>query len=405
MLPKTPPRRRIPGLSPGRRSPPSSTTERVRGMVREHEEEERPFDPEKRGSWRGSSRELVVNPNQFHKDLEDLIVKRWGRTFDDPEEKLAEAKRILKEGGRHWDVMRDLDALLDTHGVESIPGMKADISYLNTGDTYEPTIMYSADENKYFVSDWGTLVEEASSTAEEDAWDEWLEAEVRSKLEEEFEARFPDDERSIDRAVTALEELDSGALKGKFWHALNDAGGEYVHESDGSVSIHKQDKAIQELAGQIAKGLTAVPEQREFGFNPGRRRNAGPMGGLRFIGELRYQTGPVQGTISAVPPSNTDQLFVNFYNIPKRGEARDRAELENNRMMFVVTGFGRGSDVPPPSGKVRIEMSVSALPREYRLRAKTGTPEQIASYLATFLNKVSANVPPRYTHSRAPNRR
>jgi hypothetical protein len=372
-------------------------------MTEEHEREEKPFDPERRGTWQGSGRELVVNPNQFYQDLEELIVKRWGRTFTDPEEKLAEAKRILKEGGRHWDVMRELDELLDTHGVEGLPGVEGDISYLNTGETYEPTIMHSADEDKYFISDWGTVVEEHQNTADQDAWDNWIEAEVRSGLEKEFEAHFQDDERSIDRAVTALEELDSSALQSEFGHALADAGGEYVHESDGSVSIYKQDKGIESLAERIIEKMKAVPEQTSFGFNP--RRSNGEMGGLGFIARLRDQTGPVRGTIAAGPPSKTGQLFVNFYNIPRRSEPRDRAELENNRMMFTVAGFGDRPNAQPPSGKIKIEQTLSALPREYRLRAKSGTPEQIVEYLADFLNKVSAHVPPKYTHSRAPNAR
>ena len=404
MLPKTPPRRRIQGLTPGRRSPSTSTRERVRGMVREHEEEERPFDPEKRGSWRGSGRELVVNPNQFQKDLEELIVTRWGRTLDDPEQALSEAKRILAKGGRPADVMRELDELLDTHGVEYIPGMKEEIAYLNAGDTYEPTIMYSHDENKYFVSDWGTLVEEASSQAEEDAWDDWLEAEVRSELEAEFEARFEDDERSIDRAVTALEGIDSAALKGKFWHALGDVGGEYTHESDGSVFVSRKDKAVQELAHVIIKMMEAVPEQTSFGFNP-RRRNSGTMGREDFIMRVRSELGNKHVTFSGGTLGSYGALYVNFINLPSDIVGRrGGAEAENNRMMFKVDGWG-GSEpnLPPPSGKVRVEQMVSVFPREYRLRAKSGEPSSIARYLADFINRVAVEVPPNYTHSRAPN--
>jgi len=390
----------------GRFAPParqSSTPERLRRLVEKHEEEERPFDPEKRGSWRGGGRELVVNPNQFQKDLAELI-ERWSRTLHDPDNALAEAKRILKEGGRPDQVMRDLDELLETHGVESIPGMQSEILYLNTGDTYEPTILYSYDEDKYFISDWGTLVEEASSEAEEDAWGDWLEREVRSDLTNAFESRYADNEKLLDRLTDALDELDSDELKALFWRMLSNTGGEYVHESDGSVFVSGQEKATSALADTIVEKASAVPEQESFGFNR-RQRNAAAIGGLRFIAILREQTGPVQGYIAAAPPSGTGQLFVNFYNIPVRSEPRARAELENNRMMFTVSGFGSGQSDPPPSGKVKIEQTMSALPREYRLRQKTGTPEQIALYLADFLNKISAQVPPKYTHSRAPNAR
>lgn len=99
-----------------------------------------------------------------------------------------------------------------------------------------------------------------------------------------------------------------------------------------------------------------------------------------------------------------DTVYVHFYNLPKGvGGAGGGAEAENNRMMFSVDGFGKETPhSPPPTGKVKIEMRVSALPREYRLRGKTGTPAQVAKYLADFLNKIVREVKPNYTHSTPP---
>jgi hypothetical protein len=99
-----------------------------------------------------------------------------------------------------------------------------------------------------------------------------------------------------------------------------------------------------------------------------------------------------------------DTVYINFYNLPKGyGRAGGGAEAENNRMLFRVEGFGKETPhSPPPTGKVKIELSVSALPREYRLRGKTGTPAQVAKYLADFLNKVVKEVKPNYTHSTPP---
>lgn len=37
-------------------------------MAREHREQEKPFDPERRGSWRGSSKDLVVNPRRHRRN-------------------------------------------------------------------------------------------------------------------------------------------------------------------------------------------------------------------------------------------------------------------------------------------------------------------------------------------------
>lgn len=99
-----------------------------------------------------------------------------------------------------------------------------------------------------------------------------------------------------------------------------------------------------------------------------------------------------------------DTIYINFFNLPEEVVARREgggAEAENNRMMFTVSGFGRETEhSPPPTGKVKVELTVSAFPRSLSMRAKTGTPEAVAKYLAAFLNKVVAEVEPHYTHTR-----
>jgi len=97
-----------------------------------------------------------------------------------------------------------------------------------------------------------------------------------------------------------------------------------------------------------------------------------------------------------------DTVFVNFINLPKGvGSAGGGAEAENNRMAFSIKGFGKETPhSPPPTGKVQVEHRLSAMPREYRLRGKTGTPAQVAKHLADFLNKVVKEVEPRYTHTK-----
>jgi len=97
---------------------------------------------------------------------------------------------------------------------------------------------------------------------------------------------------------------------------------------------------------------------------------------------------------------NSSSQYINFVNLPKGvGTAGGGAEGENNRMSFNVEGFAKDGG-PPPSGKVKVEMSRSALPREYKLRAKTGAPPVIAKYIADFLSKVAREVPPHFTHTR-----
>lgn len=62
-LPVAPPPLRHRVHSPaGAGSSRESSLDRVRRLAREHRVVEKPFDPEKRGTWRGSSRDLVVNP-------------------------------------------------------------------------------------------------------------------------------------------------------------------------------------------------------------------------------------------------------------------------------------------------------------------------------------------------------
>lgn len=59
-LPVAPPPLRHRAHSPGSAARESSL-DRVRRLAREHRAGEKPFDPEKRGTWKGSSRDLVVN--------------------------------------------------------------------------------------------------------------------------------------------------------------------------------------------------------------------------------------------------------------------------------------------------------------------------------------------------------
>lgn len=87
--------------------------------------------------------------------------------------------------------------------------------------------------------------------------------------------------------------------------------------------------------------------------------------------------------------SGSGQSFISFYNVPvTRGSSG--AESENNRLMFTLTEL---------QGKVKIELRVCNIfdPQRNRLklRAKTGTPKQIAEYLAQFLNSVTATYEPK----------
>jgi hypothetical protein len=106
-------------------------------------------------------------------------------------------------------------------------------------------------------------------------------------------------------------------------------------------------------------------------------------------------------------PRKEESVYVDFANLPKGiGSAGGGAEAENNRASFWVRGFGPAS--ASEAAKVKAEQSNSSLykgagapSRETRvtMRAKTGTPEQVAKSLADFLNGVVKDVEPRFTHS------
>jgi hypothetical protein len=106
-------------------------------------------------------------------------------------------------------------------------------------------------------------------------------------------------------------------------------------------------------------------------------------------------------------PKREESVYVNFINLPAGvGSAGGGAEGENNRASFWVRGFGPAS--APEASKVKVEQATSSLykgagapSRETRvvMRAKTGTPEQVAKTLADFLNKVVVEVEPRFTHT------
>ena len=54
-----------------------------------------------------------------------------------------------------------IDVLLDGHGVEDLPTVDGSetIAYVNMGDPYVPTVLYDYEKNRFYVTDWGAIVE------------------------------------------------------------------------------------------------------------------------------------------------------------------------------------------------------------------------------------------------------
>ena len=89
---------------------------------------------------------------------------------------LKKAKRYYKKGGRYYDekhkpynsankeenIMEHVNDILHCFGVEAIQGDNVyypDYTYVNTGDPYCLTLMYSYKTNCFMVNDWGSIAE------------------------------------------------------------------------------------------------------------------------------------------------------------------------------------------------------------------------------------------------------
>jgi hypothetical protein len=94
-------------------------------------------------------------------------------------------------------------------------------------------------------------------------------------------------------------------------------------------------------------------------------------------------------------------VYVNFVNLPPgRG---DGAEAENNRASFWVEGFNYDPSVPV--AKVKVDQNNNVFHRAWLgapavpFRAKSGSPESIARYLAAYIDRVVRAIPPRFTNT------
>ena len=132
-----------------------------------------------------------------------------------------------------------------------------------------------------------------------------------------------------------------------------------------------------------------------------------PMGSAEFMEALKKQVD-LKGRILKVKNyglGQTDHIYVTLINLPEGiGGAGGGAEAENNRLSLSVWGFDKKDEhAAPPTGKVKVELSVNALGRDkVKFRGRTDTPEKIVKYIADFLSKVVKDVEPNYTHSKPP---
>lgn len=86
-------------------------------------------------------------------------------------------------------------------------------------------------------------------------------------------------------------------------------------------------------------------------------------------------------------------VFLQFYNVPTTHQTRSHgADQENNRIMLTFSGLN--------GPKAKVEATVlgpSFGGPDWRLRAKSGTPEKVAEYAAAFLNRAAQKKPYGFT--------
>jgi hypothetical protein len=100
-------------------------------------------------------------------DLRRSIKWSDGVYRDRPDLTKARAlKRLVRQSHGNPEVtMEVIDDLLGTFGVESLDfepdnfRKNPDYLYCNTGDTYAGTVLYSFSQRKYFLWNWGDVVE------------------------------------------------------------------------------------------------------------------------------------------------------------------------------------------------------------------------------------------------------
>lgn len=152
-------------------APRESSLDRVRRIAREHKAQERPFDPERRGSWKGSSRDLVVNPAHARRG------DKHGRETD--EEFLVIEDTDSNDPG--FILVNPLDLPL----TESRAGRKTELWAMQFG-------AYGWTKLLVWARSGETALEEASGWLAEHAPGIFVDQEELESLEREYRAEHPD---------------------------------------------------------------------------------------------------------------------------------------------------------------------------------------------------------------------
>lgn len=127
----------------------------------------RKVSPSRRG------KRVAMSNSMKNVTVRESQLRRMGASADDARH-LHKAMRAAESGGNAKDadrLMQDISVAVDGHGVEAIRGSARPMSryfvdivalYVNTGDTYNNTIVYDTVREKFIPTTMGDFVERYS---------------------------------------------------------------------------------------------------------------------------------------------------------------------------------------------------------------------------------------------------
>jgi hypothetical protein len=89
--------------------------------------------------------------------------------FDDAGQRASKLHKKMESSSDEEKVMKLADELLEMHGIEAVhvPEYQVDryyydvvAVYVNTGDTYLPTLIYDTENSRYSIEGWGDFLEQ-----------------------------------------------------------------------------------------------------------------------------------------------------------------------------------------------------------------------------------------------------
>jgi len=76
-----------------------------------------------------------------------------------PEKDAEQIRKSIQEDNS-YKALEKVDKIINAHGIEAIRGEYGIVAhYVNTGDTYNATLLHDVNKNKLYLTTWGDWVE------------------------------------------------------------------------------------------------------------------------------------------------------------------------------------------------------------------------------------------------------